>query len=93
MAVRVARGQLIESLGGIWKRMDTQKVVILAMLSRSVDDLYDCTFSVIIEASELMDLRKVVILVAEGDLLAVMIQLRVPLTVVEKSEKGHRWVY
>ena len=41
---------------------------------RLVEDLYDCTSSVVIEALELMDLRKAVSLVAKGDLLAVMIQ-------------------
>ena len=74
VAMRAVRGQLIESFDGVWQRMDTQKVVILVALSRLVDDLYDCTSSVVIEALELMDLRKAVILVAKGDLLAVMIQ-------------------
>jgi len=41
----------------------------------------------------LTDPTKAVTLAAERDILAVMIQLEVPSTVVEQLEKGHKWVY
>ena len=47
--------------------MDTQMVMILAGLSRSIDNLYDCVSGVVIIASELTDLTKAMILVVERD--------------------------